>query len=187
MVACAYDARTQVEDGVEVDQSRGGFRRHQAHLVEDHRHQHRSEEFEKALDPQMDDPETPVVDDREIGVGPVEHRGQIEQRDGDRSVEEQGREFPLIIGFHGRPQSAEHQEKPENEASGQEHLPETAQIQVLAALVTQPEPQGAQLSIDAEVFPEQAAEDHDGQSGQQDQYARLLALRFRAPYQGRQE
>ena len=82
VVARADDPAAEVQDGVQVDQARGGLGGDQAHLVEHDRHQHRREELEESLDPEVDDPEAPVVDDGEVGVRAVEERGQVEDRDG---------------------------------------------------------------------------------------------------------
>ena len=90
VMARAHDAAREVEDGIEIDESRGGLRRHQAHLVEHHPHQHGGEEFKEAFDPEVDDPEAPVVDDREIRVRPVEQGGHIEDGNGDGGDEEEG-------------------------------------------------------------------------------------------------
>ena len=56
---------------------------------EHHRDEHGGEELEEALHPQVDDPEAPVVDHGEVGAGAVEERGQVEERDGRRRVEEE--------------------------------------------------------------------------------------------------
>ena len=58
----------------------------------------------------------------------------------------------------------------------QQHLPEAAQVQILAALVTEPEPVLTQLVVHSKPFPAQTAEHHDGQGAQQDDDAGPLAL-----------
>ena len=84
----------QVEDGVEVDDARGrAWRVTRPIWTEHHRDEHGGEELEEALDPQVDDPEAPVVDHGEVGVRAVEQRGQVEERDRRRGVEEERREL----------------------------------------------------------------------------------------------
>ena len=133
-------------------------------------------------------PEAPVVDDREVRVRPVERGRQVEDRDRHRRVEEEGGELSLHAGFHGRPQSPEHEEQPEHQAHGQQQLPEATQIEVLAALVAEPEPEAAELVVDPRHFPEEAAEDHHGQGAQEDKHAGPLALGLSPPHQrGKEE
>ena len=83
------DPAGQVEDGVEVDDAGGGAGRDQPEDHEHHRDEHGGEQLEEALHPQVDDPEAPVVDHGEVGAGAVEERGQVEERDRRRRVEEQ--------------------------------------------------------------------------------------------------
>ena len=177
----------QVEDGVQVDQPRGGLGRDEAQLVEDHCHQHRREEFEEAFHPEVDDPEPPVVDDGEVGVGSVEQRRHVEEGDGHGGVEEERGQLALLRPLHGRTQGPEHEEEPEDQARRQQQLPEAAQVEVLAALVAEPEPEAAQQVVDACPFSEEAAEDHEGQGPQEHQHPEPLALGFRTAHQGRQE
>ena len=112
MVARPDDPCAEVEDRVEVDDARGRLRAHEPHLEEHDRDEHRREELEEALDPQMDDPEAPVVDHRRIRVGAVEERGQIEQRNGDRDVEEERRQSARLRVLHRGPERAEHEKEP---------------------------------------------------------------------------
>ena len=89
MVACADDPAAEIQDGIQVDQARGGLGADHAHLVEHDGHQHRREEFEETLHPKMDDPEAPVVDDGEVGVRAIEKGGQVEHRDGHGRVQKE--------------------------------------------------------------------------------------------------
>ncbi|MDD2467062.1 MAG: hypothetical protein PHI97_23965, partial [Desulfobulbus sp.] len=41
-------------------------------------HQHGSEQLEESFDPEMDDPETPVIDNDEIAVGSIEKCRDVE-------------------------------------------------------------------------------------------------------------
>jgi hypothetical protein len=75
VMACTNDPAAEVEDGVEVNQTRGGLGADHTHLVENGGHQDRGEELEESFHPKMDDPEAPVIDDREVGLGAVEERG----------------------------------------------------------------------------------------------------------------
>src|ERR1019366_10500037 len=89
VVARDDDPAAEVQDGVEVDQARGGLGAHHAHLVEHDRYQHRREKLEEPLHPEVDDPEAPVVDYREVAVRAIEEGGQIEYGDGHGGIEKE--------------------------------------------------------------------------------------------------
>ncbi len=88
-MARTNDPAAEVEDGVEVDQARGGLGADHAHLVEHDGHQDRGEELEESFHPKMDDPETPVIDDREVAVGAVEEGGQVKDGNGHGGVKKE--------------------------------------------------------------------------------------------------
>jgi len=56
-LACADNPAAEIQDGIQVDQTRGGPGADHAHLVEHDGHQHRRKEFKESLHPKMDDPE----------------------------------------------------------------------------------------------------------------------------------
>ncbi len=157
------DAPGEEEHRVEVDQARRGTRGDEPDLPEHDRDQDGGEELEEALDPQMDDPESPVVDDREVGVGSVEHRRNVEDRDCRRRVEEQRRDVARSFLPDRRPERPEHQEEPEQEADHQQELPEAAEVQVLGPLMPEPEPELAQPPRHTQELADQAAADHQHQ------------------------
>lgn len=134
------------------------------------RHWHGCEQLEESFHPGVDDPEAPVVDHGDMGVGAIEHGGQLKDRDGDGADQEERWELPLVrVLPHGRPQGPAHQEQPDNEAQGQQPLPEAAQTQVLAALEAESEPKVVQLVVDPQVFPAEAAEYHRGKGAHLDE------------------
>ena len=155
--------------------------------MEHHRDEDRREELEEALHPQVNDPEAPVVDDGEVGARAVEERRQIEERDGGGGVQEERPKLGSIAAPHHRPQRPIHQHEPEGETDREQNLPEPAQVQVLRALVAEPEPGLAQRAVDAQVLPEEAAEDDDRQGRQQHDDARSLPARFCAADERRQQ
>ena len=126
VVAGPDDAAGQVEDGVEVDDAGGGASRDQSQDHEHHGDEHGGEQLEEALHPQVDDPEAPVVDDREVGAGAEEERGQVEERDGRRRVEEQRGELGPPGVADRRAQGPVHEDQPAREAGRQQQLPEAA-------------------------------------------------------------
>ena len=61
-----------------------------------------------------------------------------------------------------------------SEADRQQQLPEAPEVQVLRALVAEPEPEVAQAVVDAQPLAAEAPEDDDGESGEQREDARPL-------------
>ena len=181
VVAGADDPAREIQDGVQVDQARGGPGADEPHLVEHHGHQHRREEFEESLHPEMDDPEAPVVDDGEVGVGAVEKGGQVEDRDGHGRIQEERGQFALVRALDGGPERPEHQKQPEHEASCQQELPEAPEVQVLGALVPEPEPELAQLVVDAQALAGQAADNDHHQRRQEVRTRRISGVLGSAP------
>ena len=140
----------------------------------------RDEQLEEAFDPQMDDPEPPGVDDREVGGAVVEQRRQIEHRDC-RSGDQEERDEPAALGIaprrrHVAPQQAE----PEDEADGEQDLPGAADLEIFPALVAEPEPRLAQPLQDAGPFAEQAADRDDDDGGEQQMDGAALPGRLAA-------
>ena len=98
------------------------------------------EDLEEALDPEVHHPPPPVLGHRQVRV-PVPHQaGAVEQRDRRRGEEEQAQQVPVRVRVaEGRPHRPGHQDQPEEQADEQEDLPEPAEVDVLVALVAEPE------------------------------------------------
>ena len=144
VVRGADQPAAEVEDGVEIDHADRGDAPDQAELEQDDRDDHRHEELEEALDPEMDDPEPPHVDDRVVGLRAEEERGQVEERDGEGRDQEEDDERPQLgVRARGRDRAA-HQPEPEEQTRREQDLPEAADLQVFPALVADPEPQLAE-------------------------------------------
>src|SRR5450759_5926266 len=71
----------EIENGIEVNDARCRKTRDGTELEEDDRHHDGHEEFKKSFDPEVDDPESPGVNHREMGRAVEEHRRQIKNRD----------------------------------------------------------------------------------------------------------
>ena len=126
----------------------------------------------------MDDPETPVIDDREVAVRAIEQGGNVEERNGHGSVEKERREVRFALFHDGRAKSPEHEEEPEDQSSRKKNLPETPQIKILGTLVTQPEPQRSELVVDAEKLTAQTAEYHHEERNEEQVDAEPLPFRL---------
>src|SRR6185437_15248590 len=144
MVTRADETAAEIEDGIQIDSAQRRETLDETHLVEDDGHDHGDEEFEEALDPQMDDPEPPGIDDGVVGLRSEEQRGQVEQRDRKcRNEKEVGKAPSLRIATRGRHRAPDEKE-PEEEADGEQHLPEPTDLQVFPALIAEPEPAARQ-------------------------------------------
>ncbi len=182
-----HDPSGQVEDGVEVDDARGRATGDEAQDHEHHGDEHGGEQLEEALDPQVDDPEAPVVDHGEVGAGAEEERGQVEERDRRRRVEEERGQLGALAVADRRPQRPVHEHEPAREADRQQELPEAAEVQVLRALVAEPEPQAAEAVVEAQPLAAEAAEDDDGEGREQREHTRALPAGLGAADDRREE
>ena len=80
--------------------------------------------------------------------------------------------------------AAPHQPQPEGESDEQQDLPEPSQVHVFVALRSQPEPQVAELLLDAQPLAGERS-DHDGDDrDEQHVHAESLTFRFGAAHRG---
>src|SRR5579864_5162658 len=88
----------------------------------------------------MDDPKSPGIDDRVVGLRAEEQRRQVKHRDRKRGDEKEVCETaPLRIEAGGRHRAPDENE-PEHEADDEQNLPEAADLEVFPTLVAEPEP-----------------------------------------------
>jgi len=139
------------------------------------------------VDPQVDDPEPPVVNNCKIGARPVEQGWQVEKRNGHGRVQKQGGKLVFAFCAHARPQGPKHQKQPEHQTGRQQHLPASAKVQVFGTLVTKPEPPCAELVVEPQEFTRETSEDNEHQSPEQDVHTQLLSAWFAAPNPGHKE
>ena len=78
----------------------------------------------------------------------------------------------------GRPQRAEHQRAPHQQADKKADLPEAAELDVGQALIAEPEPRVAHISHDAEPVPDQRAGNDDQRHPEQQIDQQTLAARL---------
>ena len=102
-MAGADDAAAQEQDRVEVDDAQGRLARDHAQPEEHHRHHDRDEEFEEPLDPEVDDPEPPGVDHREVRSGcrrrtPAGRRAEWRRRPPGRGARSRASPGPCVPG-----------------------------------------------------------------------------------------
>ena len=77
-MARADDTGAQIENGVEVDDTRCRSHANESHLVEHRGDQDGGEQFKETLHPKVNDPEAPIVDHREVGVRTIQECREIE-------------------------------------------------------------------------------------------------------------
>ena len=106
------------------------------------------EELQKILHPQVHDPEAPEVRGREVGLGPGEQPDGVEGRDGQGGEEEQPGHVCRVLPPQPSAQAPEQHSHPEEEADGEQDLPEASQVKVLEALVAEPGPKIAREAED---------------------------------------
>src|SRR5262249_60408357 len=82
---------------------------------------------------------------------------------------------------HGAPQQAE----PEDEADGEQYLPEAADLEEFPALITEPNPSTAQPLKQPRPFAEQAADNYHEKSAEQQVNGAALSGRLAVPEQSR--
>src|SRR5215469_6645230 len=140
----ADESAAKNQNDVEINDPQRGYTLHQPQPMEDDRDNDRDEQLEEALDPKMDDPEAPGIRDGVVRRPIKKQSWQVEYRDRRGGDQEEGDETALLgvapSRRHGAPQQAE----PENEADGEQYLPEAADLEIFPALVAEPEPGAAQ-------------------------------------------
>ena len=88
----------------------------------------------------MHHPPAPVLGNGQVGVLAPHQAGGVEKGDGNRRDQEHAQQVAALhLVLKRRPDGADHQEQPQEQAHQQEYLPETAQVHVLIALVPEPE------------------------------------------------
>src|SRR6185312_9084986 len=148
-MAGADQPAAEYQDDVEVDGAQCGIALHQTELVEDDADHDGHEQLEEALDPQVDDPEPPSVDDREVRRPVVEQGRQVEYRDRRRGDQEEHHERSALPVTQDRPYAAPQQDEPEHQPEREQDLPGAADLEILPALIAEPPPGSTQPLQDA--------------------------------------
>ena len=175
VMAGAEDAAEEDQDQLEIDRPLGQLARHQTDRHQQIGAHARGEELERLLDPQMHHPPAPEIGDRErlLDPGQRDHAEHIEDRDVDGGGPDQvfepdapRPELPRRLPQHraGRPQRAEHQPAPDQQADEEADLPEPAELDVGQALIAEPEPAAVDIAHDAEPVADQRAGDDESTS-----------------------
>src|SRR5215469_2036396 len=116
----------------------------------------------------MDDPEAPSIRDGIVGRPTKKESRQVEyryRRSGDQKESDETAPLWIVPSRrHGAPQQAE----PEDEADGEQYLPEAADLEILPALVAEPEPRVAQPLKEPSPLAKQAPDNDDDHSGEQE-------------------
>src|SRR5215510_7693344 len=128
----------------------------------------------------MNDPEPPRVDDGEVGVAVEEERRQIEKRNRQRRIQKQRRDLALRLNLPLWPDGPKQQEKPDHQAQGEQCLPGPSQLEILPALMTEPEPEISQQPIDSERLAKEASANNENKSGKEEVHTEYLSLRVAA-------
>ena len=167
----------------------GVLLRHQAEAGEDEGRRRGGEDLEEALDPEVDHPPAPVLHHRQVAAGAEEEAGGVHQADRrGRAREHQHQRAPGVAAPERRPEGAHHQGQPEDQPDEQADLPEAAEVDVLIALLAEPEAGvEAQALVDRQPLAGQRAGDDDQKGAEQDVDAEALEARLAATDRRRQE
>ena len=112
MMAGADDPAAEIEQRVKIDDAGRGRAGNDPELVEDDRDRAGHEQLEKILDPEMDDPESPQVDDGEVRRGVEKERGHVKDRNRDRGGDEQAGKLARFVAAQPRRDRAVQQHDP---------------------------------------------------------------------------
>src|SRR6516164_2527297 len=164
----ADEPATKNQNDVEINDPQSGYTLHQPQSMENDRDNDCDEQLEKAFDPEMDDPEAPGIRDGVVRRSIEKQSWQVEYRDRRGGDQEESDEAALLGVAPRRRDGAPQQAEPEDEADGEQYLPEATDLKVFPALVAKPEPGAAQPLKEPGPLAEQAAEDdHEEGSEQQ--------------------
>src|SRR6516162_2600513 len=155
------------QNDVEIDDPQSRHALHQSELVEDDRDDDRDKQLEEAFDPEMDDPEAPGICDGVVGRSIKKQSRKVEYRDRRSGDQEESDETAPLWITPSRRHSAPQQAEPEDEADGEQYLPEAADLEIFPALVAEPEPGVAEPLEEPGPLAEQASNDDDQDSGEQ--------------------
>ena len=90
------------------------------------------------------------------------------------AAEEERRELPVGRPAHRGAEGAEHEDDPEEQTDREQQLPEASEVEILRALVAEPEPEIAEPIVDAEALADEATADDDGKRAEQRERAETL-------------
>src|SRR5208283_1422719 len=137
--------------------------------------------FEKAFDPELDDPEAPVVNDGIFCCAAEKESRQVKNRNRQGREHEKPGDLLAFRVAHGRGKPSKQQNNPEHQSQCEQDLPAPAKIEIFPSLVSKPEPEVAEELIYAQEFP-QKTPCHDGHQGPKQQVdSEHLPLGFRFP------
>src|SRR5262245_31330361 len=133
----------------------------------------------------MDDPEPPGIGDGVMGRSIKKQSRQVEYRNRRSGDQEESDETAPLRVTPSRRHSAPQQTEPEDEANGEQYLPEAADLEEFPALVAEPEPGIAQPLKEPCPLAEQAADDDYEKSTEQQVNSAALPGRLPAAEQAR--
>ena len=187
MMSGADDPAAEIEQRVKIDDARRRRAGDDPELVEDDRDRAGHEQLEKVLDPEMDDPESPQVDDGEVRRGVVKERGHVKDRDRDRGGDEQRGELARFVAAQPRCDRAVQEHDPQHQTGREHHLPRASEVEVFPSLVAEPAPQPPQPLMHSGEFAKQAPNDDQHERDEQHVYPQGLRARLLASDRWRQE
>src|SRR4051794_33280898 len=97
---------------------------------------------------------------------------------GDKEERKQGAVF--AVALECRLERADHEHKPEHQADEEQDLPQPSQVDIFETLASEPEPQVAELLLDAHPFACQGSANDENQCGEQHIDSQALELRLMA-------
>ncbi len=181
MVEGADDAASKVEENNEVHAGQGEFLAYSTDVRQEERHHDRGEDFKKTLDPQVDDPPPPVFGIRKVAPLAVHESGHIEQRNGDRAVQEHVCQAPgVLFILDGGADRSPDKDEPDNHPGNQQELPHAAQFDEFVSLVPEQIPVSIEIAGYGKPGASERACHHHDQRPEEDQDPRGLPPGFLA-------
>src|SRR5262245_17010317 len=114
-MAGSNDSAAKIENGIEIDDARRSFVRHNSQVIKDDGDHHRDKQLEETLNPKMNNPKSPRIHYGKVRITVEEKRRQVEQRNRDGGVEKQGCDFTTLFRATALSDAPEKQNKPNHE------------------------------------------------------------------------
>src|SRR5579875_2220035 len=134
----ADDAARGIKHDIEINQGQRHPLAHYSQMHKDRGHHHGSKKFQKVFHPKMYHPEAPVIRGSEVRAGPGQEADCIKGRDGKRGEKEKPGHVAPVFNAEPCPESAKQDRHPEAKTQAEQYLPESAQIEILKALIAEP-------------------------------------------------
>src|SRR5262245_27650837 len=109
-------AAGKIKNRIKVNDPLGCDNAYGAKAIEEESNDDGDKKLKKILDPEVDDPEAPVIDDGVVGRAAIKERRQVENRDRQTGEKKKNRKLAAFGIFEGGLNRTEQQHDPEHKA-----------------------------------------------------------------------